>query len=57
LQVSAQQAKNTLQIFVPASRLMPGPYVMVVRGIAAPEDARGGGVEVMRSHFSVEFLK
>jgi hypothetical protein len=57
LQVSAQQAKNTVQIFVPASRLTPGPYVMVVRGIAAPQEARNGGVEVMRSHFSVEFLK
>jgi hypothetical protein len=57
LQVSAEQAKNTLQIFVPASRLTPGPYVMVVRGIAAPQEARNGGVEVMRSHFSVEFLK
>jgi hypothetical protein len=57
LQVSAQQAKNTVQIFVPASRLAPGPYVMVVRGIAAPQEARSGGVEVMRSHFSVELLK
>jgi hypothetical protein len=57
LQVSAQEAKNTVQIFVPASRLTPGPYVMVVRGIAAPQEARSGGVEVMRSHFSVEFLK
>lgn len=57
LQVSAQQAKNTVQIFVPASRLSPGPYVMVVHGIAAPQEALSGGVEVMRSHFSVEFLK
>ncbi len=57
VQVSAQQAKNTVQIFVPASRLTPGPYMMVVRGIAAPQEARSGGVEVMRSHFSVEFLK
>ena len=57
LQVSAQQAKNTVQIFVPASRLTPGPYVMVVRGIGAPQEARSGGVEVMRSHFSVELLK
>lgn len=57
LQVSAQEAKNTVQIFVPASRLTPGPYVMIVRGIAAPQEARGGGVEVMRSHFSFEYLK
>ncbi len=57
VQVSAQQAKNTVQIFVPASRLTPGPYMMVVRGIAVPQEARSGGVEVMRSHFSVEFLK
>jgi Putative zinc-finger len=57
LQVSAQQAKNTVQVYVPASRLTPGAYVMVVRGIAAPQEARSGGVEVMRSPFSVEFLK
>jgi len=46
-----------VQIFVPGSRLIPGPYVMVVRGIAAPQEARSGGVEVMRSHFSFEYLK
>jgi len=57
LQVSAQEAKNTVQIFVPASRLTPGPYVMVVRGIAGPQGAGGGGVEMMRSHFSFEYLK
>lgn len=57
LQVSAQEAKNTVQIFVPASRLTPGSYVMVVRGIAAPQEAQGGGVEVMRSRFSFEYLK
>lgn len=57
LQVPAGEAKNTVQIFVPGSRLTPGPYVMVVRGIAAPQGARGGGVEVMRSHFSFEYLK
>lgn len=58
LQVSAQESKNTVQIFVPGSRLTPGPYVMVVRGIAAPQqEARGGVVEVMRSRFSFEYLK
>ena len=57
LQVPAQDAKNTVQIFVPASRLTPGSYVMVVRGIAAPEEEGSGGVEVMRSHFSFEYLK
>jgi hypothetical protein len=57
LQVSAQEAKNTVQIFVPASRLTPGPYVMVVRGIGASQEAANGGVEVMRSHFSFEYLK
>jgi hypothetical protein len=56
LQVSAQEAKNTVEIFVPASRLTPGPYVMVVRGIAAPQEEHGG-VEVMRSRFSFEYLK
>jgi len=57
LQVSAEEAKNTVQIFVPGSRLTPGPYVMVVRGIGAPREASSGGVEVMRSHFSFEYLK
>jgi hypothetical protein len=57
LQVSAEEAKNTVQIFVPPSRLFPGPYVMVVRGLGASQEAASGGVEVMRSRFSVEYLK
>ena len=57
LQVSEQEAKNTVQILVPPSQLTPGPYVMVVRGIGAPTEAGDGGVEVMRSRFSVEYLK
>jgi len=57
VQVSAEEAKNTVQILVPPSRLTPGQYVMVVRGIAAAQGAGGGGAEVMRSRFSVEFLK
>lgn len=57
LQVSAQEARNTVQIFVPASRLTPGRYAMVVRGLVAPQEARSGGVEVMRSRFSLEYLK
>jgi Putative zinc-finger len=57
LQVSAKEAQNTVQILVPPSRLVPGSYVMVVRGIGAPQAARGGGAEVMRSRFSVEYLK
>jgi hypothetical protein len=57
LQVSAREAMNTVQIFVPPARLAAGPYVMIVRGIGAPQEARSGGAEVMRSHFSVEYVK
>jgi hypothetical protein len=57
LQVSAREAMNTVQIFVPPARLTPGSYVMIVRGIGVPQEARSGGAEVMRSHFSVEYQK
>lgn len=57
VQLSAEEAKNTVQIFVPPARLTPGDYVMVVRGIGAPENVQSGGAEVMRSHFSLQYLK
>jgi hypothetical protein len=54
LPVSAEQAKNTVEVFVPASRLAPGDYAMVIHGSQAQNTS--SGVEVGRVRFSVKYL-
>ena len=53
LKVSGQQAKSTVQVLVPASRLRPGQYTLVVRGLSAPDDVQGS--EVARYPFSLQY--
>ena len=53
LKVSAQEAKSTVQVLVPASRLRPGQYTLVVRGLSAPDDVQGS--EVARYPVSLQY--
>jgi hypothetical protein len=53
LGVSAQQAKSTVQVLVPVSRLRPGKCDVVVRGLSAPDDVRGS--EVVGYSFSLQY--
>ena len=51
--ISADEARNTVQILVPASRLTPGPYALVVRGASGSGDAQGA--ELARYNFSIAY--
>jgi hypothetical protein len=55
LPVSAEEAKNTVQILIPAARLVPDDYVVLIRG-SAPQ---GGpqGLEIGRARFSVKYAE
>jgi len=53
LAVSAEEAKNTVQVFVPAARLAPGDYALVIRG--AQSQPGGQGSEIGRSRFTLHY--
>jgi len=50
---TADQAKNTLQILVPASRLKEGQYALVVRGSSGPNDTQE--TEVASFPFAIQY--
>jgi anti-sigma factor RsiW len=51
--VSADAARNTVQVLVPQGRLAPGDYVMVIGG--ASSQANSSVTEVGRMRFSVKY--
>lgn len=52
LPVSAAQARNTVEVFVPAGRLDPGDYEMVIRGARSQGNV---GTEIGRMRFSLKY--
>lgn len=57
LEVTAEQAKDTVQLLIPAGRIPAGKHVVVVRG--SPNASSGGAssVEVSRYPFTLEYTK
>jgi hypothetical protein len=53
LNISAEQAKNAVQLLIPASSLGTGKHVLVVRGLGTQDDAAGSGTEVARYPFTL----
>jgi Putative zinc-finger len=57
--VSAEQARSTVQLLVPSSRLNTGKHVLVVlgsgRGLGSPEEGDASSMEVARFPFTVQF--
>lgn len=57
LQISAEQAKNTVQLLIPPSRLAAGPHVLILRGIEGAREAGPAAAEITRYPFTFEFTK
>jgi hypothetical protein len=53
LNISAEQAKNAVQLLIPASILGTGKHALVVRGLGMQESAAGSGAEVARYPFTL----
>jgi hypothetical protein len=53
LNISAEQAKNAVQLLVPSSSLAPGKHVLVVRGLGTRDGAAGSGIEAARYPFTL----
>jgi hypothetical protein len=52
LNISAEQAKNAVQLLIPSSSLGTGKHVLVVRGLGTQDSAASGGTEVARYPFT-----
>jgi hypothetical protein len=53
LNISAEQAKNAVQLLIPSSSLGPGKHVLVVRGLGTQDGAAGSRTEVARYPFTL----
>jgi hypothetical protein len=57
MNVSAQEAKQTVQLLIPAGRLTSGKHVLVVRGLRSPEETDADSIGVVSIPFSLEYTK
>lgn len=55
--VSSADAREAIQLLVPASRLGAGKHVLVVRGSESPDGTGAAKAEVARYSFSLEFTR
>jgi hypothetical protein len=53
LNISAEQAKNAVQLLVPAASLGAGKHVLLVRGLGTQDGMAGSGTEVARYPFTL----
>jgi hypothetical protein len=53
LNISAEQAKNAVQLLIPSSSLGPGKQVVVLRGLGTQGSAAGNATEVARYPFTL----
>jgi len=53
LNISAEQAKNAVQLLIPSSSLGPGKHAVVVRGLATQGNAASNATEVARYPFTL----
>ena len=53
LNISAEQAKNAVQLLIPSSSLGPGKHAVVVRGLGTQDDATSNATEVARYPFTL----
>ncbi len=57
LNISGQEAQNSLQLLIPPATLKPGNYTLVVRGLATADSAASSATEVARYPFTLAFSK
>jgi hypothetical protein len=57
LNISGQEAQNSVQLLMPPATLKPGNYTLIVRGLATPEAAASSGTDVARYPFTLAFSK
>lgn len=57
LRVPAEEAKDTVQLLIPASRLQSGRHILVIRGSGATQESGTAEPEIARYTFNLDFVK
>jgi hypothetical protein len=57
LRVPAEEAKDTVQLLIPASRLQPGNHILVIRGTSPAQMSGATEEEVARYAFTLDFAR
>lgn len=55
LNISGQEAQNSVQLLIPQATLKPGNYTLVVRGLATADSAASSAAEIARYPFTLAF--
>jgi hypothetical protein len=53
--ISAEEARKSVQVLIPAGRLASGKHELVVRGLGSPENADADTIGPVRLPFSLEY--
>jgi hypothetical protein len=57
VRVPAEEAKDTVQLLIPASRLQPGNHILVIRGSGAAQGSGAEEPEIARYRFTLDYVK
>jgi hypothetical protein len=57
LRVPAEEAKDTVQLLIPASRLQRGNHILVIRGGGPPQGSGAAEPEIARYTFNLDFVR
>jgi putative zinc finger protein len=57
LHVPAEEARDTVQLLIPASRLHPGNHILVIRGSGSAQGSGAAEDEVARYAFTLDYVK
>jgi hypothetical protein len=57
VRLPADQAKDTVQLLVPASRLPAGNHILVIHGDNAAQAINSAGTEISRYKFTLDYVK
>jgi len=55
--VPAEEAKDTIQLLIPASRLQPGIHILVIRGSGAAQGNAAPEPEIAKYKFTLDYVK
>jgi hypothetical protein len=57
VRIPAQEAKDTVQLLIPASRLQPGNHILVIRGGGAAQGSGAPEPEIAKYKFILDYVK
>jgi hypothetical protein len=57
LRIPAEEAKDTIQLLIPASRLQPGNHILLIRGSGPAQGSGAVGAEIAKYRFAINYVE